>query len=281
VAMYHAKEAGRNNYQFFTEQMNQQAKMKLERESKIKQAYINDEFVNYYQPIVDATTSRLKGFELLLRWQLPCGSLIPPNEFIPVAEDIGLIVKMTQQAVKQGLIDLRQWYDMGHEPYLSINLSVKDLEQSSLADDFSVLIEASGLPPSLIRFEITESALMIDIDKAIDTMHKLTQLGVILALDDFGTGYSSLKYLKEFPIEIIKIDRSFVKDIGINHNDEAIIDSIIVMANSLGMYCIAEGVETHEQLAFLVERKCALIQGFLYSKPVPKEQALELITKVF
>ena len=280
VAMYHAKDAGRNNYQFFTMKMNERARIKLEQESKIKQGYVNNEYINYYQPIVDATTGKLKGFELLLRWQSKEG-LVPPGLFIPVAEDIGLIVKMTQNAVQRGLRDLREWYDLGHRPYLSINLSIKDLEQESLADDFELLITASGLPASLIRFEITESALMIDINKAIDTMHKLTQLGVILALDDFGTGYSSLKYLKEFPIEIIKIDRSFVKDIGIDRNDEAIIDSIIVMANSLGMYCIAEGVETREQLAFLTERKCALIQGFLYSKPVPKEDALALIERDF
>lgn len=280
VAMYHAKEAGRNNYQFFTEKMNEQARVKLERENKIKQAYIDDEFVNFYQPIIDADSKTLKGFELLLRWQSAEG-LVPPGAFIPVAEDIGLIVKMTQNAVKQGLIDLREWVDMGHNPYLSINLSVKDLEQNSLADDFELLINASGLPPSLIRFEITESALMIDINKAIETMNRLTQLGVILALDDFGTGYSSLKYLKEFPIEIIKIDRSFVKDIGIDSNDEAIIESIIVMANSLGMYCIAEGVETTEQLAFLTERKCALIQGFLYSQAVPKAEVPELLARTF
>jgi diguanylate cyclase (GGDEF)-like protein/PAS domain S-box-containing protein len=280
VAMYHAKEMGRNNYQYFITEMNEKARVKLEQENRIKQAYLNDEFVNFYQPIVDANTKTLKGFELLLRWQSPEG-LLAPNEFIPVAEEIGLIVKMTQSALKRGLIDLREWYEMGYEPYLSINLSIKDLEQESLADDFELLIKASGLPASLIRFEITESALMIDINKAIDTMNRLTQLGVILALDDFGTGYSSLKYLKEFPIEIIKIDRSFVKDIGIDHNDEAIIDSIIVMANSLGMYRIAEGVETREQLAFLTERKCALIQGFLFSKPVAKAQARELISKVF
>ncbi|MFT5162273.1 MAG: diguanylate cyclase (GGDEF)-like protein/PAS domain S-box-containing protein [Alteromonadaceae bacterium] len=280
VAMYHAKEAGRNNFQYFTKEMNERVRVKLELENKIKQAYVNDEFVNFYQPIVDATTRRLKGFELLLRWQSPEG-LIPSNAFIPVAEDIGLIIKMTQNALKQGLVDLRTWYDMGHQPYLSINLSIKDLEQDSLADDVELLLQASGLPPSLIRFEITESALMIDINKAIETMNRLTELGTILALDDFGTGYSSLKYLKEFPIEIIKIDRSFVKDIGIDTNDEAIIDSIIVMANSLGMYCIAEGVETEEQLAFLVERKCALIQGFLFSKPVPKDEATVLLSKVF
>jgi diguanylate cyclase (GGDEF)-like protein/PAS domain S-box-containing protein len=280
VAMYHAKEAGRNNYQFFTMEMNEQARVKLEQENNIKQAYLNDEFVNFYQPIVDANTHCIKGFELLMRWQSDKG-LIPPYQFIPVAEDIGLIVKMTQQALKQGLIDLRQWHDMGFQPYLSVNLSIKDLEQESLATDVEMLIGASGLPASSIRFEITESALMSDINKAIETMNRLTELGTVLALDDFGTGYSSLKYLKEFPIEIIKIDRSFVKDIGIDTNDEAIIDSIIVMANSLGMYCVAEGVETKEQLAFLVKQKCALIQGFLYSRPMPKSEATNLLGKTF
>jgi EAL domain-containing protein (putative c-di-GMP-specific phosphodiesterase class I) len=162
-----------------------------------------------------------------------------------------------------------------------VNLSVKDLEQESLATDCEALLKESGLPPSAVRFEITESALMKDIDTAINTMNALTELGFVLALDDFGTGYSSLKYLKEFPIEIIKIDRGFVMDIGIDNNDEAIIDSIIVMANSLGMKCIAEGVETEEQLAFLTERNCTWIQGYLFSRPVPAAEATALLGKDF
>ena len=276
VAMYHAKQAGRNNYQYFTEKMNEQAKLKLNQETKIKQGFANNEFVNFYQPIVDANNNTVKGFELLLRWQSD-GSMISPTEFIPVAEDIGLIVKMTQNAIRQGLIDLRYWYDLGYTPYLSINLSVKDLEKTTFVDDVELLIKVSGLPMSAIRFEITESALMVNVDKAIDTMEKLKKMGAILALDDFGTGYSSLKYLKEFPIDIIKIDRSFVKDIGVDINDEAIIDSILAMANSLGMHCIAEGVETLAQLNFLKNKKCALIQGFLFSKPVAKEHTLALL----
>lgn len=280
VAMYHAKEAGRNNFQFFTVEMNEKARLKLDQENSIKQAYLNDEFVNYYQPLVDANNHCIKGFELLLRWQSANG-VIPPYKFIPVAEDIGLIVKMTQAALKRGLEDLKKWQVLGYQPYLSVNLSIKDLEQDSLASDVEALIKASGLAASAIRFEITESALMIDINKAIETMNRLTRLGCVLALDDFGTGYSSLKYLKEFPIDIIKIDRGFVKDIGIDKNDEAIIDSILAMAYSLGMYCVAEGVETKAQLAYLTERKCALIQGYLYSKPVPYEQATELLSKTF
>lgn len=280
VAMYHAKDAGRNNFQFFTPEMNERARVKLDEENSIKQAFIKDEFVNFYQPIVDAKNNCIKGFELLLRWQSAEG-LIPPYKFIPVAEDIGLIVKMTQAALIRGLADLKRWSSDGYQPYLSVNLSIKDLEQQSLASDIEKAIVASGLPASSIRFEITESALMSDINKAIDTMNCLTKLGCVLALDDFGTGYSSLKYLKEFPIEIIKIDRSFVKDIGIDKNDEAIIDSILVMADSLGMYCVAEGVETTEQLAYLTERNCALIQGYLYSQPVPFEQACELLENTF
>ena len=280
VAMYHAKKAGRNNFQYFTSEMNERAKAKLEQENAIKQAFLNEEFVNFYQPIVDVSSNRVKGFEVLMRWQTDEG-IVPPYRFISVAEDIGLIVKMTQDLLKRGLDDLRKWHEMGYSPYLSVNLSVKDLEQESLATDCEALLIASGLPASSVRFEITESALMTDIDKAIDTMNRLTELGFVLALDDFGTGYSSLKYLKEFPIEIIKIDRGFVKDIGIDNNDEAIIDSIIVMANSLGMKCIAEGVETDEQLAFLTERKCSWIQGYYFSQPVPFDGATGLLQKDF
>lgn len=280
VAMYHAKQAGKNNFKFFTAKMDQQARHKLDKENKIKQAFANNQFVNFYQPIVDAHTLQVKGFELLLRWPSDQG-MITPNNFIPVAEDIGLIVKMTQRAIKQGLLDLAKWHKSAPNTYLSINLSIKDLEHASFTDNIETLIKESQIPAPLIRFEITESALMVDIEKCMAAMQCLDQLGVSLALDDFGTGYSSLKYLKDFPVSVIKIDRSFVKDIGIDANDEAIIDSIIGMAANLNMSCIAEGVETREQLMFLQSRNCAQIQGFLFSQAVPMTQTFALLDKAF
>ena len=195
-----------------------------------------------------------------------------PVEFIPLAEELRLIVSMTQQLLERALADLSQWRENGIDIYLSVNLATQHLEQSNLASHTAALLNKYQLPASCLRFEVTESALMNDQQSAIETMLALNALGIQLALDDFGTGYSSLKYLKQLPIDAIKIDRSFVSDIGIDKSDETIIDAMLSMANSLGMYCIAEGVETTEQLAFFTERNCMLIQGYLYSKPLTADQ---------
>ncbi len=268
VAMYHAKDSGRNNFQFFINEMNEKAYMQLARETKLRSAYQQNEFYNYYQPIYDSRQQKVVGAEVLMRWQSDAG-LVPPNEFIPLAEDLNLIVPMTLTLLDRALADLQQWVQAGFSLYLSVNLSTRHLEQDDLAFQTSNLLQKYQLPASCLRFEVTESALMQDHQSAIATMLALSELGIQLALDDFGTGYSSLKYLKELPIDAIKIDRSFVKDIGIDSNDETIIDAMLSMANSLGMYCIAEGVETEQQLAFFSQRQCYLIQGYLFGKPMP------------
>lgn len=276
VAMYHAKEAGRNNYQFFTAEMNEKAHMRLARETRLRQALKNDEFVNFYQPIVNSQTRQVVGAEVLLRWHSAAG-MISPVEFIPLAEELRLIINMTHQLLERALSDLKQWHEDGHQVYLSINLSTQHLEQPALAEHTRFLLSKYQLPASCLRFEVTESALMRDHQSAIETMLALSNLGVQLALDDFGTGYSSLKYLKELPIDGIKIDRSFVQDIGIDSSDETIIDAMLSMANSLGMYCVAEGVETEQQLAFFSRRQCYLIQGYLFAKPMPANELLQFL----
>lgn len=276
VAMYHAKEAGRNNYQFFTAEMNEKAHMRLARETRLRQALKNDEFVNFYQPIINSQTRQVVGAEVLLRWQSSDG-MISPTEFIPLAEELRLIINMTHQLLERALSDLKQWHEDGHHIYLSVNLSTQHLEQPALAEHTRFLLGKYQLPASCLRFEVTESALMRDHQSAIETMLALSELGVQLALDDFGTGYSSLKYLKELPIDGIKIDRSFVQDIGIDSSDETIIDAMLSMANSLGMYCVAEGVETEQQLAFFSRRQCYLIQGYLFAKPMPAGQLLQFL----
>ncbi|WP_372625262.1 EAL domain-containing protein [Arsukibacterium sp.] len=268
VAMYHAKEAGRNNFQFFTTEMNEKAHMQLARETRLRKAHQNNEFFNVYQPIVDSSKQQMVGAEVLMRWQSADG-VVSPVDFIPLAEELRLIVSMTQQLLERALADLSQWRQDGIDIYLSVNLSPQHLEQSNLASHTSALLHKYGIPASCLRFEVTESALMNDQQSAIETMLALSALGIQLALDDFGTGYSSLKYLKQLPIDAIKIDRSFVSDIGIDKSDETIIDAMLSMASSLGMYCIAEGVETSEQLAFFTERQCSLIQGYFFSKPLP------------
>ena len=279
VAMYHAKEAGRNNFQFFTSEMNEKAHMRLARETRLRSALKNKEFVNYYQPIVNSQTRQVVGAEVLLRWHSSDG-VISPAEFIPLAEELRLIINMTNVLLEQALSDLQRWHRNGHLVYLSVNLSPQHLEQASLAEFTRQLLRKYDIPANCLRYEVTENGLMRDHQSAIDTMLSLSFLGVQLALDDFGTGYSSLKYLKELPIDGIKIDRSFVQDIGIDSSDETIIEAMLSMANSLGMYCIAEGVETEQQLAFFRERHCYLIQGYLFGRPMPAEQMTEFLQQV-
>jgi len=276
VAMYHAKEAGRNNFQFFIKEMNEKAHMQLARETRLRKALQQQEFVNYYQPIIDSAHQSIVGAEVLLRWQSSEG-MISPAEFIPLAEDLRLIVNMTQQLLERALADVARWRAAGYELYVSVNLSTQHLEQPALAETVLALLRKYQLPCHCLRFEITESALMRDQQSAVHTMQSLSDSGIKLALDDFGTGYSSLKYLKELPLDAIKIDRSFVQDIGVDHNDETIIDAMLSMANSLGLYCVAEGVETEQQLAFFNKRSCFLIQGFLFSRPLPAAQLLALL----
>jgi diguanylate cyclase (GGDEF)-like protein/PAS domain S-box-containing protein len=278
VAMYHAKDSGRNNFQFFINEMNEKAYMQLARETQLRSAFSHNEFINYYQPVYDSRTQQMVGAEVLMRWQTEQG-LVPPAEFIPLAEDLRLIVPMTQQLLERALADLQHWHQQGYPIYLSVNLSTRHLEQADLAEQTANLLQKYELPASCLKFEVTESALMEDHESAIATMLALSELGIQLALDDFGTGYSSLKYLKELPIDAIKIDRSFVKDIGIDSNDETIIDAMLSMANSLGMYCIAEGVETEQQLAFFSQRQCYLIQGYLFGKPMAAEGLLRRLAE--
>ncbi len=276
VAMYHAKDLGRNNFQFFIQEMNEKAHMQLARETRLRSAWQRNEFLNYYQPIYDSLQRRIVGVEVLMRWQ-DADRLVPPNDFIPLAEDLRLIMPMTQALLVRALTDLQQWHQAGFPLYISVNLSPRHLEQQNLALETAALLAQYQLPASCLRFEVTESALMQDHHSAIATMEALSELGVQLALDDFGTGYSSLKYLKELPIDGIKIDRSFVKDIGTDRNDETIIDAMLSMASSLGMYCIAEGVESEQQLAFFSQRGCHLIQGYLFGKPMAAGDLLKLL----
>ena len=276
VAMYHAKQSGRNNFQFFTNEMNLEAKERLGQESKIKQAVKNNEFINYYQPIVNAHTGKAVGFELLMRWKSPEG-IIPPDQFIPLSEELGLIIKMTESALDRGLRALKQWGEVRDGLYLSVNLAAQHFAKDSLVPYIERLLQSHQLPASALRVEVTESALISEPEEAIKTMCALSKLGVMLALDDFGTGYSSLSYLKQLPLDIIKIDRSFVSGIEVNKADEAIVDTTLVLAKRLNMHCIAEGVETKEQLNYLVAKNCHYIQGYLYSRPVSAQEIMKML----
>ncbi|PKG81329.1 GGDEF-domain containing protein [Colwellia sp. 75C3] len=274
VAMYHAKQAGKNNFKFYTAQMNVEAIARLSKESALKLAVKNNEFINHYQPIIDAHTGKAVGVEMLMRWQTSTG-LVPPNDFIPLSEELNLIITMTESALERACKDLKEWHAIRPDFYVSINLSVQHFIEADIVSFISELLARYQLPAERLRVEVTESALILQPESAITTMRQLSALGLTLALDDFGTGFSSLSYLKKLPLDIIKIDRSFVSGIGINEADEAIVDTTLVLAKRLNMHCIAEGVETTEQLHYLVAKKCHYIQGYLYSKPISADEIMQ------
>jgi diguanylate cyclase (GGDEF)-like protein len=280
IAMYHAKEQGRSNFQYFTSRMNILAQQRLILQSDLKQAHQNHQLSNHYQAIVSTCSAKVVGFELLMRWFTPRGN-VSPAKFIPVAEELGLIEQMTQDAILRALPMLKRWQEVKFKGYLSINLSARHFERPSSIDNIITLLAENHLPIKSIRFEITEGALMKDHKKALTYMQNLQSRGFVIALDDFGTGYSSLRYLKEFPIQFIKVDKSFVDDIGINKNNEALIVATLRMAESLNMNCVAEGIETAEQIAFFKHHGCDLLQGYYFSKPVALDDTYVLLEKTW
>jgi EAL domain-containing protein (putative c-di-GMP-specific phosphodiesterase class I) len=217
--------------------------------------------------VVDSSIGKAVGVELLLRWQED-DRLIMPGEFIAVTEELGLIIEMTEKALQRGLRDLNLWRQHRPEMFLSVNIAAQHFAQDNFLPYLTTMLKEFNLPANALKLEVTENTLIKDPEKVITKMRLLAKLGVNLALDDFGTGYSSLNYLKKLPLDVLKIDRSFVAGIGRDSADEAIVDATLVLANNLCMNCIAEGVETVEQLEYLAERNCYYVQGFLYSKAV-------------
>jgi EAL domain-containing protein (putative c-di-GMP-specific phosphodiesterase class I) len=213
-----------------------------------------------------------------MRWQSE-GQLISPGVFIPIAEQIGLIIEMTMQAIDRGLSDVASWYETGFRGYMAINLSAKQFSKRPDFEKILELLSKHSLPASCLRFEITEGLLIDNNDNTVDYMHEMRKLGFKISLDDFGTGYSSLRYLKDFPIDVLKIDKSFVDDIGIDKGTESIIESTLIMTNMLMMDTVAEGIETKMQVAYFSKTNCHFLQGFFFSKPVPNEQCYELLEK--
>ena len=277
IALYHAKGALESNYQFYKQEMNQHVQKALHLESQLTKAYQEHEFCNYYQPIINAHTHQTEGFEVLLRW--PENKRIQTQEFSLAAEGVGLITKIMLQTFNRALNELNEWRKASPDLYLSINLSALDFEFIELVPEIKKALINANVPSEAIVFEITESILMRDSNLALQSMKKLKELGCKLYMDDFGTGYASLTYLKRFPIDVLKIDRSFVQDIGIDSDDEAIIESTLTLAHSLGKECVAEGVESQQQLLFLTALGCKHFQGYLFSKPVPSEDVPALIVR--
>ncbi len=276
VAMYNAKQNGRNGYRFFEQQMNEEAQYRLFIEQGLKFALKNDEFYCLYQPLISAETSNIVGVEMLMRWN-KSGQVVSPCEFIPIAEELGLIKAMTDKVLDKALKNLVAWRSIKNNFALAINISAPHFADSSLVDYVSRKLKQYNIPPSAIKLEVTEGAFIGDPERAVKTMQELSELGVKLALDDFGTGYSSLAYLKKLPLDILKIDRSFISGIGTEKADEAIIDATLVLAESLNVVCVAEGVETRDQLDYLLAKNCTLIQGYYYYPPIEAEKISQLL----
>ncbi len=272
AAMYHAKELGRANYQFFTEQMNQAASRRLALESDLRRALGRDELRVHYQRIVEAKSGRVAGHEALLRWQHPERGLVPPSEFIQLAEETGLILKIGEWVLRESC----RWatfIGVDRELQVSVNLSPRQFNDPKLPQVVANALKETGLPPRLLELEITESTAMQQTDVTLGTLRRLKQLGVSIAIDDFGTGYSSLAYLKRFPVDKLKIDRSFVVESPDDRDQGAIITAIVALARALQIKVIAEGVETETQREFLTACGCDYLQGFLTGGPVDADTA--------
>ncbi|MBE0440240.1 MAG: response regulator [Gammaproteobacteria bacterium] len=279
AAMYNAKANGRNAFSLFCTSMNSQINEYIQLENGLRNAIEQDELHVYYQPQMNMIDNRIDGVEALIRWQHPELGMVSPAKFIPIAEESGLILSLGKWILEQACLQCKKWHEMGLEHItVSVNLSAKQFQSGNLLEDVIQALESSGLPASALGLEITESITMHDGDDVIKTLRALKNIGINkISMDDFGTGYSSLSYLKRFPIDVVKIDQSFVRDISRDANDDAIVETIIAMANSLKLGVIAEGVETQEQLDFLQLHQCHIIQGYFISKPLPADELISLL----
>ncbi|MFZ5586362.1 MAG: bifunctional diguanylate cyclase/phosphodiesterase [Thermodesulfobacteriota bacterium] len=279
MAMYLAKEEGRNTFRLFTPAMNERARHRQELLGKLRKALERGEFLVYYQPQVDLGSGRVAGMEALVRWQTQDGRLILPGQFIPLAEETGLIVPIGEWVLEEACRQAAAWVRAGHSHLrLAVNLSARQFNQPGLVEIVGGILERTGLPPGRLELEITESTVMTNLEAAADILRRLHERGVKLALDDFGTGHSSLYYLKHFSIDVLKIDRSFIVDLPEDQDAAAIAEAVVSMARSLGLKVLAEGVETEAQLDFLRALGCDQVQGFIFSRPLPAasfERALE------
>ena len=284
TAMYRAKSAGKARYEIFDRAMHARAINLLQMETDMRRALERDEFLIHYQPIVALDNFRLRGFEALVRWQHPERGFISPMDFIPIAEETGLIVPLGEVVLREACAQMQRWQKMFPvDPplYVAVNLSSKQFSQSTLIDKVADILKETGVNPSSVKLEITESLVMENIDTATDMLRQLRALGIKLAIDDFGTGYSSLSYLHRFPIDTLKIDRSFVTRMSENNENTEIVRTIVVLAQNLGMDVVAEGVETNEQLVLLQKLGCENGQGYFFSKPVGSDGAERIITETY
>ena len=277
-AMYHAKDAGRSNYQFYSKSMNAAALQKLTLENKLRRALEREEFQLYFQPQIDVRSWSIIGAEALIRWRHPDLGLVPPAEFIGLAEETGLILPIGEWVLRTACAQAKAWQDAGHGPLvMAVNISGRQFRGKNLAQTIGQTIGACALDPRRIELEITESVLMHSVDETVNTLRILKAMGPRIAVDDFGTGYSSLSYLRRFPIDTLKLDQSFIQDSVKDRGTAAIVAGVIDMAHGLGLEVIAEGVETAEQRTLLFQDGCHIMQGYLFGRPVPAPEFEQLL----
>jgi EAL domain-containing protein (putative c-di-GMP-specific phosphodiesterase class I) len=278
IAMYRAKSSGRNNVQFYSTEINEHSVERLTLENELRQAVVRREFEVHYQPKVDISNGRIAGAEALVRWRHPQRGLLLPADFIGVAEDVGLIGAIGSFVLDTVCVDIVRWQVEGLPPTrVAMNLSAQQFADSRLLDDLNLTLQQTQCDPRLLEFEITESVVMTHPGKALQLLEQIKEHGITLAIDDFGTGHSSLAYLKRFPVDSVKIDYTFVRDIAIDPNDVAIIKAIIALGHSLDLKVVAEGVESASQLEILRRFQCDEFQGFLFSRAVPAAEFEQLL----
>ncbi|PYT02570.1 MAG: hypothetical protein DMF65_06205 [Acidobacteria bacterium] len=284
TAMYRAKTLGKARYEIFDKAMHARAINLLQMETDMRRALEREEFILHYQPIVSLENFRLRGFEALVRWQHPERGFISPMDFIPVAEETGMIIQLGEWVLREACSQMQRWqkiFPLDQPLSVAVNLSSKQFSQTTLINRVAMILQETGVNPHTVKLEITESVVMENIDTATDMLRQLRALGVKLAIDDFGTGYSSLSYLHRFPIDTLKIDRSFVTRMSENNENTEIVRTIVVLAQNLGMDVIAEGVETNEQLVLLQKLGCENGQGYFFSKPVNSDGAEKIIAETY
>lgn len=278
AAMYKAKEQGKNTYCFYTDSLNAAAMHKVTMEADLRKALDRGELVVYYQPVMELRTGKIVGTEALVRWQHPELGLVSPNSFIPLAEETGLIIPLGEWVLRTACAQNKAWQDAGSPPLrVAVNVSPRQFQQGDLAATVMEILDQTGLEPKYLELELTEGALVQNFDATTAALRRLKEMGVRISIDDFGTGYSSLNYLKRFPVNTVKIDQSFVRNINTNPDDAAIAGAVVAMAHNLKLSVTAEGVETLEQLEFLKSLNCDRMQGYFVSEPVPADDIIYLL----